>query len=325
MPPAAADQHTNEAPAGTAPAAAQGPASLIVELSKPGIVRMVVISSAVGFALGSFYQPWSPTQWAVLFFATMIGTALSAAGSNALNQVMEVRRDSLMVRTAGRPIPSGRLPARTGLIAGVLLSIVGVALLAAFVNLAAAAVSAATVLSYLLLYTPSKSITPLSTLIGAIPGALPPLVGWAGAHANGWDSLAVPGGWSIVLLMFVWQVPHVMAISWKYRDDYAAGGYRVLPSYDPTGYKTGITALSWSMLLIPVSILPLPWVHQGQILTKAYALVALLAGGAMLWASLKFALERTDKTARLVFWVSVIYLPIVLLAMVADAFLISRL
>ncbi|MFG0293390.1 MAG: heme o synthase [Phycisphaerales bacterium JB050] len=307
----------------------------VIELSKPGIVRMVVIATAVGYIIGSIGAV--PDLWVACF--CLIGTALSAAGANALNMAAEVERDLCMRRTASRPIPGGRLSRRAGYSAGIAFSIAGVTMLWFGATPAAAVVSLATILSYVLFYTPLKAVTPLSTLVGAIPGALPPLVGWAAAsgavvanpEASSWLRLLDPGGWSLFALMFVWQVPHVMAISWKYRDDYEAGGYRVLPSVDPTGLKTARASVIWAATLIPVSILPAVTISlrtvegEASVLGLGYVLIAALCGLVMFWSTVEFLRERTNKRALIVFIVSILYLPAVLAAMLIDAFIVHRL
>lgn len=309
-------------------------AGVIIELSKPGIVRMVVIASGVGYLIGSI----GAVPNLIVAAACLVGTAFSAAGANALNQACEVERDSCMRRTADRPIPGGRLSRGAGYRAGIAMSLLGVAILWFGAAPAAAVVSLATILSYVLFYTPLKAVTPLSTLVGAIPGALPPLVGWAAASGpvvapggNSWHRLLDPGGWSLFALMFVWQIPHVMAISWKYRDDYAAGGYRVLPSVDPTGIKTARASVLWAVTLIPVSIFPSVAITletdsiDAPILGTAYVVAAVLCGLVMLWSTLEFLRERTNRRALIVFIVSILYLPAVLVVMLLDAFIVHRL
>lgn len=309
--------------------------SVLIELSKPGIVRMVVVATAVGYLIGSIGAV--PDLWVAVF--CLIGTALSAAGANALNQAAEVERDSCMRRTASRPIPIGRVSQRAGYLAGIAFSVAGVAMLWFGATPAAAVVSLATILSYVLFYTPLKAVTPLSTLVGAIPGALPPLVGWAAASGavvgepgtSAWQRLLDPGGWSLFALMFVWQIPHVMAISWKYREDYAAGGYRVLPSVDPTGIKTARASVIWAATLIPVSILPAVTITRhgvggdSSVLGLTYVVIASICGVVMLWSTLEFLRERSNKRALVVFIVSILYLPAVLAAMLIDAFIVHRL
>ncbi len=317
-------------PSRTADVAASDRLRAVVELAKPGIVRMVLVAAAVGFILGSIRT--AATADAVVnafaFFSTaaltLLGTALAAAGANALNMVMETHRDAKMRRTADRPIPAGRLQPREGLAAGLAFAISGCAVLAAGVSLGAAAVAATTVLTYLFLYTPLKPVTPWSTVVGAFPGALPPLVGWAAATTmqtgSQWGGLIEPGGWSLVALMFVWQVPHVMAISWRYKDQYLQGGYRVLPSIDPTGVRTAIAALAWSAALVPISLLParlLPADTVGPV----YLAIATLAGLAMCLASYRLLQQRSERAALVLFIVSIVYLPVVLFALVGDALL----
>lgn len=309
-------------------------AAVIVELSKPGIVRMVVIASGVGYLIGSI----GAVPNLLVAAACLVGTAFSAAGANALNQACEVERDSCMRRTAARPIPGGRLSRGAGYGAGIAMSILGVAILWFLATPAAAVVSLATIVSYVLFYTPLKAVTPLSTLVGAIPGAFPPLVGWAAAsgpvvagEGNSWARLLDPGGWSLFALMFVWQIPHVMAISWKYREDYAAGGYRVLPSVDPTGLKTARASVLWAFTLIPVSVFPAAAITvrvgevDASVLGATYVVAALVCGLVMLWSTLEFLRERSDKRALVVFIVSILYLPAVLAVMLLDAFLLNRL
>lgn len=319
-------------PAGGARASAaarRGTAGSLLELTKPGITRMVTVTSAVGFAMAwmtSRGVGGSPglSGWGLLWLAlaTVVGTALSSAGAGALNEWWERERDSRMRRTRTRPIPDGRLTAGQGLAAGLLLSALGVGLLLALVNWAAAAVSLATILSYIVVYTPLKPVTPLATLVGAIPGALPPLIGWtaawgAGGAPDAWHGLGQAGGWSVVLLMVVWQIPHFLAIAWMYREDYALGGHRVLPVVDESGVRTAWTALLWSLTLLPVSLFPvvampgsLGWVYVG---------LALALGALMLGAAARLARTRSNGDARRLFFASIVYLPLTLAAMVADA------
>ncbi|MBK7405379.1 MAG: protoheme IX farnesyltransferase [Phycisphaerales bacterium] len=203
-----------------------------MQTTKPGITKLVTITSMVGLGM-AFAQRWNDGQLtgsalgiAVTVVASIIGTALSAGGgANALNQWAERERDALMRRTSRRPIPSGRLTPRQVLVAGLSLSAAGLAILWAWCGLPAMLVSAVCVLVYVLIYTPMKAATWTATLVGAIPGALPPLIGWAAAYQDrGFASLIDPGAASLFALMFVWQLPHFLAIAWMYRDDYALGG-----------------------------------------------------------------------------------------------------
>ncbi len=322
-----------ELPAGATVDARASLLSSYIELTKPGIVKMVLVAAGVGYVLGvrsmsgAAVAP-SGSGFAVGALFGMMGTALSAGGANALNMAIEPHRDAKMARTADRPVPSGRISMPHAMLFGIILSVLGVAVLAIGASWAAAMVSATIVISYVALYTPLKPVTTLSTLVGAVPGALPPLVGWCAASAafsttGAWYApLTDAGGWSLFALMFVWQVPHVMAISWKYRDQYAAGGYRVLPSIDPDGRRTATAALAWSSALIPVSLVPIGALRQGNIpmVGLLYAAAAVLAGVWMIWASVKLYRDRSDRAARNLFIVSIIYVPIVLFALVIDAF-----
>lgn len=304
-----------------ASAARRSSAADLIALAKPGIVRMVLVTTGVGFAVSAIVREGGVVARLDVLAWCILGTALSAAGANALNMAVEGSRDRLMHRTRLRPVPAGRMSAAWALRFGLLASALGVACLALMVNPAAALVSLATIVSYVVLYTPLKPVTPLATIIGAVPGALPPLIGWAaGAGLGGtasFASLLEPGGWSIVLIMFVWQIPHFLALAWKYREDYARAGHRVLTVVDPTGERTVFVVVMWSMLLLPVSLL------AGELMADRmgwiYKAVALLAGLALLAAAAGLAHQRTDRAAMRLFFASIIYLPVVLLAMVADA------
>lgn len=298
------------------------------ELTKPRITKLVVVTTMVGFAMGAmvFGQGGlagrSMLPLAVLAAATALGTALCSSGAAALNEWLERVRDGAMRRTADRPIPAGRVAPRTGLFVGLALSALGVLVLLTLANWAAALVALATILSYVVVYTPLKPVTPLATIVGAAPGALPPLIGWTAAWQGGAFGLSHPGGWSIVALMTVWQIPHFLALAWKYREDYARGGHRVLPVVDPSGTSTAATAVLWSAALIPVSLaaaLAMRWPGGAGLLGWPYALAAVTLGGGMLWASIRFARRRDDRSAALLFFGSIAYLPLLLIAMVGDA------
>ena len=306
-------------------------ARAIVELGKPGITRLVTITALVGFVLAAVARPLAGLQqggWralALTLAACVVGTVLSSAGANAINQWMERHRDALMKRTARRPIPQGRLTAGGALWAGLAMSIAGVAILAALCGPAAAAVSLATILVYVLLYTPAKVLTPLNTILGAIPGALPPLIGWCAAQfpvlgwAHAFDALLQPGGWSLFALMFVWQIPHFLALAWMYREDYAAGGYRMLPVVDADGSLTARTMLGWAIMLIPATLLPVVLLRGSASLGWPYAAVALLSGLAFLAAVITFARSRQAIAARRVFLASILHLPLLMVVLVLEA------
>lgn len=298
-----------------------GAARDLATFCKSGIVKMVTITGAVGFAMGALSRNWSTLDLVITGGATLVGVALSAAGANALNQVMERRRDALMHRTRERPIPAGRLTVSRGWWVGVMLCILGVLTLLVGANPWAAALSTASILSYLLWYTPLKPVTSLATLVGAIPGALPPLIGWSAAATSKWGGLDELGGWSLFAILFVWQVPHFLALAWKYRDDYTRGGYPVLPAGDVGGRRTARAVIIWTIAMLPVSLSPVYAMHG--LLGPIYTVVALLAGAWFLYAAFMMARERTDRSARTLFFASIIYLPVVMLAMVGDALVSS--
>lgn len=292
----------------------------LVALTKPGIVRLVTITSGVGFALALIVRGWNVDQLVPIITAAaacIVGTALSAAGANTLNQCLEVRRDALMHRTCNRPIPARRLTLAQGAAFGAILSILGVEVLWLGANQVAALVSLFTIVTYLFVYTPMKSMTPLATWVGAVPGALPPLIGWASASEGPWRGLDHPGGWSIFLIMFAWQIPHFLALAWKYRDDYARGGYRVLSLNDHSGLATGWQSVIWTIIMIALSLTPV-WAIREHV-GWAYAVSAVVLGCGMLHLSMNLLGHRTDAHARHLFLGSVIYLPIVLFVLVGDA------
>jgi protoheme IX farnesyltransferase len=234
---------------------------------------------------------------------------------------LERRRDALMTRTAGRPVPSGRLSSTAALNIGLACSIIGPSLLCAWASPAAAVIAAATILLYVGVYTPLKPVTTLSTVIGALPGALPPLIGFAAAFpmAGSFASLRDPAGWSIVALMAVWQIPHFLAIAWMYKDDYVAGGHRLITSDDPTGARTAAASLIWIAALFPVSLAPV--LAMPGLLGWPYVALATLLNMAFAAAALRFARERSRQRAVKMFLTSIAWLPLVLVAMVAEAVL----
>lgn len=297
-------------------AAQRSSVAAFVETTKPGITRLVTITSLVGFALAAFTVDWSPGRLAVALIGCVIGTALSASGANALNQWMERARDADMPRTASRPLPAGELSPNTVLVGGSLLCVLGVGLLLAVNGPAPAAVSLACVLSYLLIYTPLKPITVSSTLVGAIPGALPPMIGWSAANGGSFASLTEAGSLSLFTLMFVWQLPHFLAIAWMYREDYAAGGYRVLPVVDRTGRATSVTILVTAALLLPATVWPAFAIDGLGWLTAS---VAIVTGLAYLVLCAQLVKQRSVPAARRVFFASIAHLPLLLIVMVADA------
>ncbi len=295
----------------------------VLELSKPRITRLVTLTAAVGFILAIAGQRSDLASMAIWLTALgcIVGTALSASGANSLNQWWEHRRDALMPRTSARPIPTGRLRADHALYAGVLFSIAGVTMLAWLCGPAAASVSLVTILVYVLMYTPMKPVTPLSTLVGAVPGALPPLIGWCAGRTletefASFASLAEWGGWSLFGLMFVWQIPHFLAIAWMYRDDYAQGGFKMLPIFDRTGHLTSFMVAAWAVLLVPATVAPA--FAMPDRLGLVYVAAASFTSMIFLAATVQLMLERTRVRARAVFIGSIIHLPLLLLFMVGE-------
>lgn len=288
-----------------------------MEATKPRITRLVTITSGVGFAMAGLNRPWSIGELLLSGLSCIAGTALSAAGANALNQWMERDRDALMQRTCARPLPTRRLQPQGVLLAGLLLGILGVGLLALGCGTIPSLLSLTCILVYVLAYTPLKPLTPWATHVGTIPGALPPLIGWTAAWAGGGlDALRVPGGWSLFILMTVWQMPHFMAIAWMFKDDYLRGGYKVLPSLANGENRTARSIAMWSILLVPATMLP-AWAMPG-LLGLPYAVISGVFGLGMLWLSAGLIQNRTRAAARRLFFASIIHLPVLLLAMVAE-------
>lgn len=291
----------------------------IIELCKPGITRLVTITAGVGFVIGAAARSWNTPELVLTALATLIGVALTAAGANALNQWMEREPDAIMPRTANRPIPEGRLTPDFALLVGVGLCCVGMLVLFPL-GVMTFAICLGTILVYLLLYTPMKRMTVANTLVGAVPGALPPLIGFTAASAQGWGdaggTVGVPGGWSLFMILFVWQIPHFLAIAWMYRKDYAVGGYRMLPIVDRSGHVTALMVVAYAVLLLMVSLAPV-LVLPG-LLGWVYGVVAFVSGVLFLIVCSKLVFKRTDRSARRVFLGSIIHLPVLLMAMVVD-------
>jgi heme o synthase len=296
------------APASSLPlvAAARSGAAIAdyVALTKPRLNFLVVATSAAGYYLGAA----RPLDGAAMI-AAVAGTALVAGGAAVLNQLYERDTDALMRRTRLRPLPAGRVaPADAGIF-GSALSAAGLALLAAQRNWLAAALALATLLVYLAVYTPMKRRTPAATLVGAIPGALPALIGWTASHG----SIAI-GGAALFAIVFLWQIPHFMAIAWLYRDDYGKAGFPMLPVVDPQGLRAGRHALWYAAALLPVALVPSAIGLAGSV----YLAAATLLGIALIVLAARFHQERTDASARALFFGSIIYLPLIWIVLVAD-------
>ncbi|MDT7602123.1 MAG: heme o synthase [Acidobacteriota bacterium] len=270
--------------------------SAYVELTKPRITTLVLFTTAAGFFLG--------TAGAFNFLAfanTLVGVALLCSGVSAVNEWMERDLDALMRRTMMRPLPMGRLTPRAALAFGVALTIGGEVYLAAFVNPLSALCGLGVIVGYLLLYTPLKTRTSLSTAVGAFPGAVPPLLGWAAAA----NTVGIEA-WVLFAILFLWQFPHFFAIAWMYREDYARAGILMLPVVEPEGRLTGQQIVVWTLMLVPVSLAPAALGISGGL----YFVGALILGGLFLLSSIAAALTLTRRSARRVLLASVLYLPI---------------
>ena len=283
--------------------AAPSRAADFAELTKPRITSLVLVTAAVGYAVGAV-GPFSFLR----FLVFMAGTALLCAGASALNQHAERDADARMARTSRRPLPAGRLRPEEALVFGLALSGAGLTLLV-FVNPLTLLLGAASLAIYVLVYTPLKRVTSLSTVIGAVPGALPPLMGWAAARGNLGDA-----GLGLFAILFLWQLPHFLAIGWLYRDDYARGGFAMLAVTDRDGSSSGRQAVLYATALLPVTLAAGLLASAG----KGYLWGALLLGLAFLGCAVVFAWRRTSPAARLLFFSSVLYLPLVLGLMVFD-------
>lgn len=265
-------------------------------LTKPEVNFLIALTAAVGFYLGSTGSHFSWT----LFLHTLLGTLLVASGAATLNQRMEYRFDAEMRRTARRPVAAGRIEPIHALIFGTLLSLLGVAYLAFTVNVLATGLALLTLVSYLLLYTPSKRITPLCTLIGAFPGAIPPLIGCAAAQGH-LDAKA----WALFAIVFFWQFPHFMAIAWMYRDDYDRAGYMVLPRRGARAYLVNAQTVLPLVALVPVTFLT-GWPGHPD---SPYCIGAALLSLGFLAHGVHFVFRRSNLTARRLLMASIIYLP----------------
>lgn len=275
-----------------------------LELTKPRVALMVLVTTFVGFYLGS-----EPMAGYFRLIETLVGTALAAGGTLALNQFLERQTDGLMERTRRRPLPDGRVQPPEALLFGVLLTAAGLFVLAFAVNLLSALVTAAIAGSYLFAYTPLKQRSSLCGVIGAVPGALPPLIGWAAASGT----LNIRA-WVLFAIMFLWQIPHTLAIARLYRDDFARAGIRFLPVIEDDGWTTGRQVITHSLALLAASLLPTLLGLAGSI----YFLAALLLGSGFLAYGIGFAVSQSPASARRLLFASLIYLPVLLVAMALD-------
>jgi protoheme IX farnesyltransferase len=279
----------------------------LLELTKPRISVMVALTAATGFVMAS---PGAVgTLRLVALLHVVLGTALVASGAGAMNHVLERNHDACMRRTARRPIAAGRIDPDAGLLYGVVLAVLGMAYLAAAVNLLTALLGGLTLAGYIFVYTPMKRVSSLATVVGAVPGAVPPMMGWTAAR----DALE-PSAWVLFGILFLWQLPHFLSIAWMFRADYARGGFPMLPVLDPRGVRTGRQAVLYAAALVPVSLAPTLLGLTGPV----YFAGALALSLGFFAASAAFGVARSDLAARRLLLASVLYLPAILVVMLLD-------
>lgn len=283
---------------------AKGWVAVYSDLIKARLTMLVLLTTLVGFYMG-----WDKPMDYVMMFHALFGTALVASGAAALNQLLEREHDARMKRTASRPLPSGRLQPVTVMLFGGICSLAGTVYLAVLVNHLTAVLGAISLVSYIFIYTPLKRLTWWNTAVGAIPGALPPLMGWTAARGG-----LEPGGWALFAILAFWQMPHFFAIAWMYKDEYAKAGFKMLPSVDPDGSRTAQQAVSHNIGLLLVSLSPFVLHMAGKI----YLVAAVLLGGYYLWCAIQFGRKLDHASAKKLFFASIIYLPLLLIALVAD-------
>lgn len=296
--------------AATATATDSAPARWVdfYELTKPRMNFLVLVTTLVGFYMAVGDAGGGRINW-LLLLPTLIGTALCAAGASVLNQYVERDLDKLMPRTKDRPVPAGRITPAEARITGVVMGVAGVITLALCVNALTALLGGLTLLLYVFVYTPLKRVTTLNTVIGAIPGAIPPLMGFTAV-----DNALSPAALSLFAILFIWQMPHFLAIAILYKRDYALGGFKMLPVVDEAMSTTGRMIVLYSVALIPVSLMPVQVGVAGQ----AYFAVALMLGLAFLSFGVSCATSKTREDARKLFFASIIYLPALLGVMMLD-------
>ncbi|HZM17704.1 MAG TPA: heme o synthase [Candidatus Krumholzibacteria bacterium] len=278
------------------------------ELTKPRITTLVVLTAWVGYIVAG-----GGSADLTLLLHTLLGTALTCAGTSVLNQVWERERDARMRRTRHRPLPAGRLQAAEALVFGASLALAGLVELAWFVNPLASLVAGATLVAYLFVYTPLKTRTWWCTTVGAVPGAAPPLIGWAAARGT-----LDLGAAALFLIQFAWQLPHFYAIAWMYRDDYARAGFPMLSVLDTDGRRTGRQIVAWTAALVALSLLPVLRGDGGWL----YGVAALVLGAAFFRLALEAARRHDAQRARRVFFASVVYLPLLFGVLVLDTLLL---
>ena len=279
-------------------------AGCYLELAKARLATLVVLTAVVGYVLAARGEPG---VGGLLFMA--LGTALSAFGANILNQVMEAERDARMERTRHRPLPAGRVTRAEAAVWGVVSAVGGVSVLAATTNTLTASLSAGVIALYLLVYTPLKVCTPLNTVVGAVVGAVPPVMGWTAASGR-----LEPGAWILFGILFLWQMPHFLSLAWLYRADYERGGFRMLPAVDRAGHLTARMALLYAASLLPVAA-ALSW---AGVTGTTFLVASQLLGGLLAALGWRFLRRRDNRAARRLFLASIAYLPLLLALMVVD-------
>jgi protoheme IX farnesyltransferase len=295
------------APTNAPPATSSEKPSILIlysDLSKMRLSMLVVVTTGAGFIMAS---PLG-IDWMV-FLWTILGTFCCACSAAALNQVFEKRRDTLMPRTKNRPIPAGHISQVHGFVFGILLAYIGVAILSFGATIAAAGIALLTILVYVLLYTPLKPITSFNTLVGAVVGGLPPLIGALAA-----SEFISAGDWILAGIVFIWQIPHFLALAWMYKDDYELGGFKMLPAIDKTGELTARVSVMTSLCLIPLALM-MTIVDATGVL---FAISGTILGAFMTMRSITFWRNRNRNTARRLFFASIIYLPLILALMLLD-------
>ena len=276
------------------------------ELVKLRLTAMVLITTTMGFYLASAVMDWG------LLFHALLGTGLVACGAAVLNQYLEKEFDAKMPRTADRPIPAGRIRPEAALLAGGAMGAGGLVYLAVLINPLTSVIGAVTLISYIAVYTPLKRVTSLNTLIGAVPGALPPLMGWTAAQAR--TAGIAPEAWSLVAILFFWQLPHFLAIAWMYREDYEGAGFRMISEGKQGREHTGRFAVISCLALLPAALSPF-FLHISGVMYLGGALALSLS---FAWLSLQFSREMTLESAKRLFYYSLLYLPLLLGLMVCD-------
>jgi heme o synthase len=301
------------------PRADEKPKSLLaahLELGKVRLNALVVFTTLLGFVVGAKLTelPFTTTEITNSYFfrlaAVCAGTFLTALGVSSFNQAIEAPRDARMRRTCRRPLVTGRLSRTYGATLGLIASLCGVGVLWHWTNGLTAALAAGNVLLYLAIYTPLKPHSTLNTLVGALVGGVPPIIGWSAATGT-----VSAGAWVLGAILFAWQIPHFLALSWMYREDYANGGFKMLPAVDPSGRLTGSVSASYAALLLPLCVMLAVLHHAGLV----FVVVACILTAAMTAAAIRFALTRTQPAARRLFFASIIYLPLLCAALMLDA------